>query len=100
MLLTILQLLLLLCVSLLQLLGLLLVPLLKLRPSPFVRPCLHPLVVLLLSLLEPLVLLFLPRKELILPLLVFLIQLWVSCVGNARVCSGRTVVRMDWSGGT
>src|SRR5260370_789409 len=99
-LLSILQLLLLLCVSLLQLLGLLLVPLLKLRPSPFVRPCLHPLVLLLLFLLELPSLLFLPCKELFLVLLVSLVQLWAACVGNARACTRRTVVRMDWSDGT
>src|SRR5690348_16218830 len=86
-LLSILQLLLLLYVSLLQLLGLLLVPLLKLGSPHVVTPRLRPLVLLLLFLLEPLVLLFLPRKELILLLLVFLVQLWASCAGNARACS-------------
>ena len=55
---------------------------------------------LLLFLLELPSLLFLPRKELFLVLLVSLVQLWAACVGNARACTRRTVVRMDWSDGT
>src|SRR5260370_24129642 len=87
-------------VFLLQLLRLLLMPLLYLR-CPRISPALpHPLVLLLLFLLELPSLLFLPRKELFLVLLVSLLQLWAACVGNARACTRRTVVRMDWSDGT
>jgi hypothetical protein len=88
-------------VFLLHLSRFLLVLLLNLPPLPFVRPRLSdPLVLLLLFLLELPSLLFLPRKELFLVLLVFLVHLWASCVGNARACTRRTVVRMDLSDGT
>ena len=97
-----LQVLLLLDVSLLHLLGLLLVLLLHLLIPRFTRPLLrHPLVVLLLFLLESLVLLLLLRVQPVLLLLVFLVLLQVSRVGGSRAGMGCQIlcVHRGWGAG-
>jgi hypothetical protein len=95
-----LQVLLLLDVSLLQLLGLLLVPLLHLLIPRFIGPLLrHPLVVLLLLLLESLVVLLLLRVELFLLLLVSLVLFRVSRVWGSRAGMGCKILCVTWGRG-
>ncbi len=88
-------------VSLLQLLGLLLVPLFHLLISRFIGLLLrHPVVVLLLFLLESLVLLLLLRVQLFLLLLVFLIESRVSRVLRGRAWMGCEILCVKRSWGT
>jgi hypothetical protein len=99
-LLSLLHVLLLLNVSLLQLLGLLLVPLLHLLRSRFIGlPLRHPLVVLLLFLLESLVLLLLLRIQLSLLLLVLLVEFRVSRVRCSRAWMGCDILCVHWGRG-
>src|SRR5260370_39933609 len=98
-LLSVLQVLLLLRVSLFHLLPLLPVLLFDWLISRWARLLREPPVVLLLLLLEALVVLFLPRVQLFLLLLVFLVQFRVSRVWRCGAWMRLNILSVRWSGG-